>query len=473
MPSSEDSGSSTPEIDISIIHDIRPGLFKPPRNSISPPRPRRIKSYRSIRRDGREHSPAEQQYFILELHQRLLRVIADRNALGEVESPPRYIQLAKTPFNWSHYVNVPNGEGSEGMDLDDMDKLEEEKEKLFQIQVKALLALYDTDPNKFFRAITEMNKEARELTEEPRAVAGPSAQVVEMIRKDAAAGLDPSQAAPSSTDTTSVTNQKRPFFAMLEVLNLTHRLQHRDPGGLLRRIALWRSSSNAITESALKKEADPILGDSTGEGSQGKPLGPTTKSRLLPDPKPWVPFGTPSASDRPIEKVVETRPLHNLRTDLLDPKRTEFTNDEIQALTADINRIRVIMAARQELELVCRRGGDTAPEVVGRLSMELDTPGLERAWTHRPRDQSDRDWRMQIINQLCESGSTWSEHRTAGERNDNRPSSGTRLPYFPYQMNPRPETGVEEWRARRDDFGTIDTERAAKRSRPVSLLRPY
>jgi hypothetical protein len=137
MPTSDDSGSSTPDLDRSIIHDIRPGLFEPPRYSITPPRPRRVKSYRSIRRDGREYSRADQRYFILELHQRLLRVIAERNATGEAEPPPRYMELAKTPFNWSHYDNVPKHERSERMDLNGMDKLEEER--LFQITVKALL----------------------------------------------------------------------------------------------------------------------------------------------------------------------------------------------------------------------------------------------------------------------------------------------------------------------------------------------
>jgi hypothetical protein len=471
MPTSDDSGSSTPDLDRSIIHDIRPGLFEPPRDSITPPRPRRVKSYRSIRRDGREYSRADQRYFILELHQRLLRVIAERNATGEAEPPPRYMELAKTPFNWSHYDNVPKHERSERMDLNGMDKLEEER--LFQITVKALLKLYDTDPNKFFEAITAMNEEAREQMEECRAVEHPSAQMVETISKITAAGLDPSQITLSTIDMTTNTDQKRWFLAMLEILNLNHRPSHRDPRGLLHRIALWRSSSAPITEPELQKGVEPILRESAGNWSQ---LGPATKSRLLPDPKPWIPFGKPSAGDRPIEQVTETRPVYNLRTDLFGPysKRTEFTDGEIQALNVDINRIRVIMAARQELELMSRRVADTGPVAIGRLSMELDSPGLERAWTYRHRDQSDQDWRMQIINQLCDSGSTSSEIPTAGERSDNRPSIGTRMPYFPYQVNPPPENGhAEAWRARRDEFENIGTARAAKRSRLVSLLRPY
>ncbi|RSH83975.1 hypothetical protein EHS25_005220 [Saitozyma podzolica] len=450
MPTSDDSGSSTPDLDRSIIHDIRPGLFEPPRYSITPPRPRRVKSYRSIRRDGREYSRADQRYFILELHQRLLRVIAERNATGEAEPPPRYIELAKTPFNWSHYDNVPKHERSERMDLNGMDKLEEER--LFQITVKALLKLYDTDPNKFFEAITAMNEEAREQMEECRAVEHPSAEMVETISKiTAAEAVVPRNAGDAQS-------QSSPLAPRSEGIASPYRL-----------VAIIL---RPITEPELQKGVEPILRESAGNWSQ---LGPATKSRLLPDPKPWIPFGKPSAGDRPFEQVTEIRPVYNLRTDLFGPysKRTEFTDGEIQALNVDINRIRVIMAARQELELMSRRVADTGPVAIGRLSMELDSPGLA-AWTYRHRDQSDQDWRMQIINQLCDSGSTSSEIPTAGERSDNRPSIGTRMPYFHYQMNPPPENGhAEAWRARRDEFENIGTARAAKRSRLVSLLRPY
>jgi hypothetical protein len=341
------------------------------------------------------------------------------------------------------------------------------------MEVKALLELYDTDPNRFFDAITEMNEAATEQTEEVRSIQHPSAQVIKMIRNNTAAGLDPSSTTHPTTGTATDTGHKRGFSSMLVILNLDHHPPHLNPTGLLHRFALWRSSSAALTGSALTNGADHIPRKPAGEGNQ---LGPTTKSRLLPDPKPWIPFGKQTADDRAIENAAETRPAQNLRTDLFDrsSKRTEFTSEEIQALNANINRIRVILAARLELELGNQRGNDTGSEVPKPIGLRPDAPGLAGAWTssHREEDQ-DQDW-MLIINQLCESGSTSSALPTAGDRNDPRPSIGTRMPQFPYQMNPAQDNGhIEAWRARRDDFGGVGMERAAKRSRPASLLRRH